>query len=303
MNLRETAWRMFSREFNESTLDIVSGEERAPSYVVTPLGAKANRLFVVGVIADTENIGTAESPMVRARLVDHSGNYYVSAGQFQVETMNILRDLKPPEFVAVVGKAKVYAPDDSVRLLSIRPEIVKRCDSQLRDYWVYETCKSTLARLEMMSEVMKMDPPSLNEITKLGYPRNLAEGALAASGHYKNTDFEAYESLVTDALREIVSATIGEVKEIDIEETIIAPDEKDIEVSPLESIEISEDEERKVLETIKSLDKDGKGAKWDQIVTSAKKKKIDKDRLEEICTQLLGKGDIYEPELGRMKIT
>lgn len=301
MNARETAWRMFSSEFNNATLDMSSGEERAPGYVVTPLGAKVNRLFIVGVVTDTENIGTGESPMIRARVADPAGSYYLSAGQFQPDAMGVLKELKPPEFVAVIGKGKVYAPDDTVRLLSVRPETVSRCDAALRDYWVYETCVSTLDRIEMMREVMKMDPPSAQEIGKLGYSKPLSEGALAAANHYKGTDLGSYEGLVIEALREILSAGNGGIKEIDFEESVVSPDAKEVEVGEKEEAVVSEDEEEKVLQIVKSLDKDGKGAKWDEIVAAAKKKKIEKDRLEEIFTDLLDKGDIYEPELGRMK--
>ena len=303
MNLRETAWRMFSKEFNNATFDISSTEERAPSYVVTPLGAKVNRLFIVGVVTDTENVGTVESPMVRARMADPSGSYYLSAGQFQVESMNVLKELKPPEFLAVVGKAKVYSPDESVRLLSIRPEVAKKCDTKLRDYWIYDTCISTLARLELMAEVEKMNPPSIEEIEKLGYPKYMAEGAVVAANHYKKTDYESYKDLVVNALKEISLADVGGVKELDFEEMVVSPDEKEVEVSSIEGVEISDDEEKNILQLIKLLDKDSKGAKWDDLAAATKKKKIDKDRLEEICTQLLDKGEIYEPELGRMKIT
>lgn len=301
MNARETAWRMFSNEFNSATLDMSSGEERAPSYVITPLGAKVNRLFIVGVVTDTENVGTSESPMIRARLADPTGNYYLSAGQFQPEAMAVLKDLKPPEFVAVVGKGKVYAPDENVRLLSVRPEIVRKCDAALRDYWVYEACVSTLSRIEMMREVLKMDPPSAEEIEKLGYSKYLSGGALAAANHYKDVDLDPYEDRVAEVLREILTAANGRIKEIDFEESVVSPDAKEVEVTETGGVVVSEDEEEKVLQIVKSLDKDGKGAKWDEIVAVAKKKKIEKDRLEEVCTNLLDKGDIYEPELGRMK--
>jgi len=302
MNARETAWRMFSKEFSDSTLDINSGEERAPSYVVTPLGAKVNRLFIVGVVTDIDEVGTTESPMIRARVADPAGSYYLSAGQFQPEAMAALKELKPPEFVAVVGKAKVYAPDDTVRLLSVRPEEVRKCDAELRDYWVYETAVSTMRRIEMMGEALKMEPPSSQELEKLGYSKYLAEGALAAANHYKKVDLESYEGIVTGALREILSSGIGGVKEIDVEETAASPEADEVEVSAKEeTLIVSDDDEKTVLQIVKSLDKDGKGAKWEEIVSGAKKKKIDKERLEEICTELLEKGDIYEPELGRMK--
>ena len=45
MNARETAWRGFATELNSSTLEIKATEEKMPSYVVSPLGAKMNRVL------------------------------------------------------------------------------------------------------------------------------------------------------------------------------------------------------------------------------------------------------------------
>ncbi|HDP96489.1 MAG TPA: hypothetical protein ENN25_02215 [Euryarchaeota archaeon] len=299
MNARELAWRVFSKEFNSSTLDIISTEEKAPSYVVTPLGAKVNRVFAVGVVTDTENIGSEESPMIRARMADPSGSYYISAGQFQPEATMVLRDIQPPEFVAIVGKARVYSPDESVRLLSIRPEVIRKCDSKLRDYWVYETCRMTLQRIDIMKEAMEMSDPSVEELKKLGYPDYLAEGAAAAAKHYENVDLRAFEELVRDSLREVASGSTGEIKEVDLEEMIVSPEADEVEVAEIKAS--SEDQEETVLQTIDSLDKDGKGSDWNEVVVDAKRRGIDRERLEEICTDLMDRGEIYEPELGRLK--
>ena len=43
---REVAWRLFAGEYNESNFEVGGGGDRAPTYVVTPLGARVNRLFV-----------------------------------------------------------------------------------------------------------------------------------------------------------------------------------------------------------------------------------------------------------------
>lgn len=299
MNARELAWRTFSKEFNSATMDITSSEEKAPSYVVTPLGAKVNRLFAVGVVTDRENIGSEDSPMIRARLADPSGSFYISAGQFQPEATMVLREIQPPEFVAVVGKARVYSPDDSVRLLSIRPESISRCDSKLRDYWIYETCRMTLQRIEIMKEAVEMSDPSAEELKKLGYPEYLAEGAAAAAKHYEQIDLQAFEELVKDSLREIASGSPGEIKEIDLEEMIVSPEADEVEVAEVQPS--SEDQEESVLQIIDSLDKRGKGSDWNDVVADAKKRGIDRERLEEICTDLMDRGEIYEPELGRLK--
>lgn len=137
MRTREVAWRIFANEYNSSIHLETGVGDRAPSYVITPLGAKVNRLFVVGVITDVENIGTDTEPMWRARLSDPTGVFFISAGQYQPEAAQILSKIKPPKFVAVIGKSRTYSPEEGVMYVSIRPEIIKEVNSELRDYWVF----------------------------------------------------------------------------------------------------------------------------------------------------------------------
>lgn len=68
MNIRETAWRVFSTELNSSSLKIEAMEERSPSYIVTPLGAKINRLLISGVMIEKENIGNDDNPLWKAKV-------------------------------------------------------------------------------------------------------------------------------------------------------------------------------------------------------------------------------------------
>ena len=50
---RQPAWRVFAGEFNDSTFEIKGEGDMTPSYVVTPLGAKINRVFIIGVLTDS----------------------------------------------------------------------------------------------------------------------------------------------------------------------------------------------------------------------------------------------------------
>jgi RPA family protein len=77
---REVGWRIFAGEFNDSTHVLSSDEERSPSYLISPLGAKINRVFAVGVITDLENLGSPTEPLWRARLRDPTGTFFISAG-------------------------------------------------------------------------------------------------------------------------------------------------------------------------------------------------------------------------------
>ncbi len=124
MNARETAWRVFATELNSSTLEIKATEEKAPSYIVTPLGAKINRVLIAGVMTEKENTGSEEEPMWRARIQDVSGSFYINVGRFQPEAAATMADLEAPCFVAAVGRVRAYNADDGRVLISVRPEHV-----------------------------------------------------------------------------------------------------------------------------------------------------------------------------------
>ena len=291
---REIAWRVFAGEYNDATKEVSNGGERSPSYVVTPLGAKINRLFLVGVLTDVENVATDASPMWRARLQDPTGTFHLYSGQYQPEASAALAKLKPPAFVAVTGKSRVYSPNPGTVYTSIRPEAVKVVDAAVRDYWILEACRSLKRRLEALREAYKMDPVKKEELAALGVKAPLAEGIVAAVEHYGKVDLSRYSAMLAEALTflipELQPQRAGEAEEATAETTAApAADPK------------QEALEARVLEIIGALDADGKGASWDGILARATKEGVEKDQLEELINSLLDKGQIYEPILGRMK--
>ncbi|MDD1756870.1 MAG: glycerol dehydrogenase [Methanomassiliicoccales archaeon] len=293
---RELAWRVFAAEFSSSRLELKGEGDKAPSHLVTPLGAMINRLFVVGVLTDVDNIGTGEEPLWRARIQDPTGTFYLSSGQYQPEATAALAKIQPPKFVAVVGKARTYSPEEGTMYVSIRPEKVQVVDITTRDHWVLETSKATLRRIDGMEEARDMSPPSAEELVKLGYGPALAGGVIRAMEHYGNVDLDRYRHMVSDALKFLLPEQSGpEVPEevSDIPEEI---DEEDADEA------VSVDKEKLVLGIIERMDKTGKGASWDDIVSEAGKANIERDELDDVTNSLLDKGLVYEPALGRMKI-
>jgi len=149
---REVARRVFAREFNAATFTFKESEdERAPLYALLPTGERANRVFVVGTLTETEDIGD-ESEYWRGRVVDPTGTFFVYAGQYQPDAASTLRDLETPTYVAVVGKPRTYETDDGAVNVSIRPESITQVDETTRDRWVVETAERTLERLEAFDE-------------------------------------------------------------------------------------------------------------------------------------------------------
>jgi RPA family protein len=290
---REVAWRVFSAEYNSSSMDIKGEEERAPSYIITPLGAMVNRLFIVGVMTDVENMGTAEEPLWRGRISDPTGTFYVSAGQYQPEAALAMSKIKPPAFIAVVGKSRTYFPEEGTMYVSVRPERITIVDEKIRDHWVLETCKSTLERISTVEDALEMESPSVEELVKLGHGKVLAEGVVKSLPQYQGSELDRYRTMVVDALKYL----LPEYRiETELPEKIAeAPEE--IEDEEKEDV----DNEEKILGIIDRLDKKGKGAPWDEIVEEAGKSGISKGELEELTNSLLDKGLIYEPVLGKMK--
>jgi RPA family protein len=187
---REVAWRIFAFEFNRSNLYYSEGDERAPNYIITPTGVRCNRLFVVGVVTEIENIG-AENNLWRARIADPTGVFTVYAGQYQPEAAIFLSELNVPAYVSVVGKARKYEPGDGSVYTSIRPEEINHADEKLRDRWVLDTAERTLERIRIMEDALSSGL-SGNELKdyllKKGTNAALADGAVRAIGHYKNLD-------------------------------------------------------------------------------------------------------------------
>lgn len=150
---REVARRVFAREFNDATYTFKeSDDDRAPLYVLLPTGERANRVFVVGTLTETEDVGE-ESEYWQGRIVDPNGDtYFTYAGQYQPDAASMLRELEPPEYVAVVGKPRTYETDDGTVNVSIRPESITAVDETTRNRWVVETAERTLERVEAFED-------------------------------------------------------------------------------------------------------------------------------------------------------
>ena len=202
---REVAWRVFAREYNDADLGFKEGEdERAPNYVATPTGAKINRLFVTGVLTEVERVG--EDDLLRARVSDPTGTFVVYAGQYQPDAVSFFADAETPGFVAVVGKARTYEPEDSDEVYtSVRPEEVNVVDAETRDRWNVETAHETLKRVEAVREYLRTGetPEMRPEVHELG----------EVLDHY-GTD-EAYlnelEREARDVLTEVAGVEAGSV--------------------------------------------------------------------------------------------
>jgi hypothetical protein len=273
--MREPAWRIFAAEYNDATHVIQSKEEKAPKYVITPLGAKVNRLFIVGVLTDVEEIG-AEGIRRRARISDPTGIHVVYAEAFKPEVASILADMEIPSYIAVVGKTRIYEPEEGVLYLSARAEMAKEISIEERNYWIIEASRNMLIRINAMRDAMNMNNPTAKQLRGLGYPPIIAEGVAEAIKVYKDVDLQHYEIMLKEALSFITSSR------------------KEIKKN-------YEQEEERILKIIESLQSED-GAAWEAVIEEAVKEGMEKSVVEEVIVSLMEKGLIYEPQLGKLKI-
>ena len=149
---REVAQRVFAAEFNDASYTFKeSDDDRAPVYLLLPTGERANRVFFVGTLTETDDVGE-DNEYWQGRIVDPTGTFFVYAGQYQPEAASTLRELEPPAYVAVVGKPRTYETDDGSITVSVRPESITPVDADTRDRWVVETAERTVERIETFDD-------------------------------------------------------------------------------------------------------------------------------------------------------
>lgn len=144
---RETAQRIFAKElYNTKVICEKDAEDMyAPQYILTPTGAKINRVFIVGTLTEKEDIGT-DTEYWRARISDPTGTFFAYIGTYQPDATRAIGELAPPCFVAVVGKIGTYINDREDVMTSVKPETITVVDAATRDIWVAETARLTIGR-------------------------------------------------------------------------------------------------------------------------------------------------------------
>ena len=202
---REVAHRLFAAEFEDADLSYSeSDEERAPNYVVTPSGARVNRLFAVGVLTEVEQVS---EDVLRGRVVDPTGAFVLYAGQYQPDEQAFLDRAEPPMFVAVTGKARTFQPDDADTVYtSVRPEMISEVDADTRDRWTVDAAERTLDRVATFAAAARMDERGdalAAALGEQGVDESLAEGVALALEHYGTTGtyLAALRELALDAAR------------------------------------------------------------------------------------------------------
>lgn len=298
---RETAWRVFANELSTSTLEIKAAEEKAPSYLVSPLGAKMNRVLIAGTLVEKTNSGTDDEPMWRARVEDVGGQFYLNIGRFQPEAAAAIAGIEPPCYVAAVGRVRAYTPEGGRTMVSVRPEHIIQIDKGTLNEWLLEAAQSAWTRLKWMKKVVSVEDAKVPDLIAMGMNPTQAEGMLYALDNYGSMpNSESYLKTIQNALRRILPE-----KDIDFgfpEGVDDVPDEMEIGGGASDNGSGKAAMEDVVLRLLEELDTDGKGAPRDELERRAEAEGVSSIDLEEISNNLMDKGLVYEPNLRYLKL-
>ena len=315
----DPAWRIFAYEFNKSTLQLKEEDGSGPAYVISPTGAKLNRLFVVGVLTEVENV-RANEDLWRARVADPTGSFTVYAGKYQSEGASFFANADVPQFVAVLGRARLYTREDT-SYTSIWSNEISNTTETVRNNWVITTAERTLDRLEALKIAQNagLDGDALRT-TLLTSNVNalLAEGIIRAWTSYNGSDVMAeLAPIIASAIdtvaepdgfkpaseeNQVARTTVTEVSTVQANEKA---DEQTGEATKVQDASPSTDalarNKERVLLTMNELDS-GSGVPYDRLIETLETQGLEEEDVEEAVQALMDAGKCYEPKLGILKL-
>ncbi|MDI6859691.1 MAG: hypothetical protein QMC85_04270 [Methanocellales archaeon] len=272
---REVAKRVFALEFRESNMAFKEHDDQyAPQYLLTPTGAKCNRIFIVGTLTEKEDVGT-NTEYWRARVTDPTGSFLIYAGQYQPEAVTLLSDLQVPSIVAVVGKARIYGQEGTI-YASIRPEEINLASMDVRDRWILNTAERSMERINAMRLALSsgLEGDELRVHLGENVGEGLADGVMRALAHYPITEeyLDRFAKVVVDAVKSILP---------EVEKP--APEPKEIVFGLLEKLDL------------------GDGVSYSDVIDAALGSGLSETMIEDAVRELMGEGRCYEPKIGILK--
>jgi len=149
---RESAKRMFAREFNMTKFDIKFDEsdDKSPTFIISQTGALANRIIISGLLTAKEK-KTDKNVLYTGKINDNTGDFRITASHFNPSAQQQMAAIKDiPTFATVIGKPTMYQREDGKIFNSVRIEDIVITDKNTRDIWILDTAKATLNRIALM---------------------------------------------------------------------------------------------------------------------------------------------------------
>ena len=160
MTGREPAWRVMAQEF-EASLEEERGEgERVAAHLLSPLGARMNRVLLVGDLSPADSVGRDDAqPFFRARLTDPTGSVTVTAGGFHPRALAALKAWSTPGPALVVGKAHLFRGRDGTGRPSIRAEAIRGIPEEEYRGFLADAAEATITRAAVARAVRAGSAP------------------------------------------------------------------------------------------------------------------------------------------------
>ncbi len=304
MTRREPAWRVTAREL-ESSLEEEKGEgERAASYLLSPFGARMNRVLLAGTLSPAEPIGRDESqPFWRSRLSDPTGAVAVTAGSFQPRAMAQLRASTAPRPAIVVGKVHLYRGRDGVGYVSVRAEGVRYVAEADERAVLGDVIRQTLDRLDLVERVEKGPSVSDEALQGEGIPPPWVRAARDALHRYPSVDRAAFRRELRAAVRRVagesgpVASSIGAPPSVTV---VRAPPPRTAPPPPSAAERAEESAFLDQLDEIAEVSADGY-ADLKELLGRVAARGIASDRAEAVLSRLEEEGVVEEPIVGKLR--
>ena len=256
---RQAAWHMLASEFGESSLHEKGSGEFDPSFVITKLGAKVNRLIVAGLIERLEPRETANgSTLYQGQLRDPSGLHYFSVGDYATETMremviDLAARIESGEslMLLMVAKARWFQNEEGSVYTSLRPEEACIISPSVYREWLAKACEQTLIRLDAQQKAASLEANRAS-LAEAGIPEHLIDGLILAKPHYGEFDSEMYRFNIMQALDIIENKDIVREKPPAKAESVEAESANSVDESNSSD---ESDLKQTLLELIDALDK------------------------------------------------
>ena len=298
---RQPAWIMLASEFGESTLNEKGSGEFDPTFVITKLGAKVNRVTVSGLVERLELRETSNgSQMYQGQLRDPSGLHYFSVGEYASESMKefIIQLLDKvesgePILLSMTAKARWYQTDEGAVYTSLRPEEAAIVSRDRYASWLVRACAATLSRLDQHQKSLNCEPTKEAMLSE-GISPEMVDGLLAAQPHYGQIDTEGYRLNVMQAL---------DIAEGKMAAATTAPPTLSLSEPTSDDEASGDDEELQsvILECIQAMD-NGEGVDFESLVRNLSARGFTREQSEAELDTMSDEGVLHEPRFGWFKI-
>ncbi len=299
---RQPALHMFASEYGESTLSEKGSGEFDPSFVVTKLGSRVNRVIVAGLLERIEGRDVANGSVIyQGQLRDPSGVNYFSVGDYVSDSVKELTiqlsarlESGEPILVLMIAKTRLYQTDEGAIYTSLRPEEMCIIDAQRYASWLAKTSQSLLVR--MAEYVSSLDfEPNAESLAKSEMSQARILGLIASRNHYGDIDLEHYRLNVMQAL-DIAEGRLDAATKPAPQQLLVDEKQGDTDGEAQQ-----DDLETVILDIITKLDQ-GDGVEFETILLNSEARGFQRSIAEEKLEELSDSGTVHEPAFGWFRL-